>query len=154
VKKKRFLFALVALLLLGGLAWFALRREPPIDVQGHLSPRDIAEIKNLVRDEMRKEAFTGCSWRSPQRLPGAIQTFLKFQIKQIHATGPGRVEVLAAPFVDKNSSTTNVFNLKSSPAWALEERLVYQTSKGYTTCRVIMFIDHDVHDWPIMRATP
>ena len=155
LKKTRLLFALLALLLLGGgLVWFAIRREPPIDVQGHLSPRDIAEIKNLVRAEMRKEAFMGCSWRSPQQLPAAIQTFLKFQIKHIHATGPGRVEVVAWPYVHKNNSETNVFNLKSHPAWTLEERLIYQTSKGYTTCRVILSGLRDTNSLPVMRTTP
>ncbi|MDB6124089.1 MAG: hypothetical protein JWQ71_3082 [Pedosphaera sp.] len=79
VQKKRIMLIVVLLLIFGGILWFATHREVPIKVIGDLPAKDLAEIKSLVRHEMKREIFPFVSWRNVKGLPSAIWRFSTVQ---------------------------------------------------------------------------
>jgi hypothetical protein len=95
VKKTRIAIAILVLLLLcGGIFWLVERPEEKIVVHGNLPAKDLAEIKRVVRSEMRRQVFAHFSWSTVKALPAKLMELLHKKIETIN------VETYAKVFVE------------------------------------------------------
>ena len=123
MKKKRTVLLAFLLLLFSGILWFALHRDEKIVVEGNLSATDLAEIKRLVRSEMRRRVFPDFSWASVKALPASSLTYLQSQVLFIYAPANDPVLVAIAksrrPDASGNFPSDNLSLMKDADGWRI-----------------------------------
>jgi hypothetical protein len=92
---------LIVLLLAGAAAWWLLdavtkgaESGPPLRVVGTLPPRDLTEIRCLVRREIWRGVLPKFDWWSIRNLPAAVRSRASQRIRGITAQPNGTVEVI------------------------------------------------------------
>jgi hypothetical protein len=95
MKKKWIVLISVLLIVFSDILWLSMRPEPPIEVYGNLSTKEIVQIKSATRREMRHDLFPDFSWLSVKGLPGAIMEFSRRRILAIELGPNGKVIVVS-----------------------------------------------------------
>jgi hypothetical protein len=114
VRKKRIILVGLVLLVFGGVLFFRPQHEEEFVVDGVLSVADIAQIKRVVRLEMRREIFPSFSWNGLIHLPAASMQY--YQNRAIAVYVP---EKDAAILLTGRSSTGRFDDAKVSDVFSL-----------------------------------
>jgi hypothetical protein len=122
------LVALV-LLLFGGILFFGARREEKTVVHVNLSATEVAEIKSLVRTEMRRRLLPGFSWHNIIRMPAALSKELQCDILAISPNTTNFITVAVGKPVpgepDKMTDGGYFFLEKDTNGWHLDRTAGY-----------------------------
>jgi hypothetical protein len=129
VKKRRVILASVVLLVLGGIFWFALHREQSIQGTGDLPAKDLAEIKRIVRGDLRARFLPHFSWSGIKKFPGEINRFSQIRISRISVVPgmPGEIMVKVAFPADLSGRAPEAcYHLQKGPGrWQILNRTIY-----------------------------
>jgi hypothetical protein len=108
VKKKRLPLIALALLLFAAIFYFSFHRDKQIIVVGNLSAQDLAEIKTVVRAEMRHRILPDFSWSSIKSLPASTMDFFQNRIQTIIVTADSKASVWFTPQHDEGFNALNL----------------------------------------------
>lgn len=92
MKKKWIILISVVVVSLAGAVWFNGGGEQPVEIKGDLSAKDVADIKGVVRRELRRRILPGFSMQNIKELPTTVKNFSRLRIRsiQLFTTGPSK----------------------------------------------------------------
>jgi hypothetical protein len=128
-KRKKLVFALLALLVLGTGAFLYFRSpEKPIRINGNLAPEELAAVKSIVQREMWRNTFPNWSFKTFRNLPGGIKTTLSLHIESIDILSDDgwRHKMASVQMVSGKSSRDaagSYICAKSSNQWVVVARI-------------------------------
>jgi hypothetical protein len=103
-RKWGILFVLIPLAVLAAVFLPAAGDRNPIVVRGHPSPQDVAEIRKLVKKDMRGRIFPNLSTASFKGLSANVSAYLKYHIVEINTLGPSSAMVMVGDSTNVTAS--------------------------------------------------
>ena len=98
MKKSKKTAVAILLLLVAGIGGYLLltsAHRAPMQVVGTLTPKEVAEITSAVHHQMWRSTFPDFSWKTFQRLPGALARNVTAHITGIYGDSQSAVVLVA-----------------------------------------------------------
>lgn len=105
--KTRIILIAALAIVLGALIWAINKREPRITILGNLTSKDIAEIKNLVQGDWRKQLGRKISKYGIKSVPGALKGYVSYHICSIDAQSASGLGLVIAGLAKEGDVATN-----------------------------------------------
>jgi hypothetical protein len=121
-KKWGILFVLILVIGAAGTLWTLTHGQKPIPVQGYASAQDVADIRRVIKHDLRRTIFRTFSWASFKELPGRIKTYLRCELLEIDAPKDSNlafVQVRLDPPGVRQDQTSFYTLTKSSGHWEI-----------------------------------
>ncbi len=87
------LAAAILLAVLAAGVWIFSQPEKSVVIKGNISAQDVREIKQAVKNAMRKEVFPSFSWANLTAFPGRARWYFQRHVRSIEVIRPGQVMV-------------------------------------------------------------
>jgi hypothetical protein len=133
VKKKHLILILPGLAVLAGICWQFTRPVKAIPVHGNLSAKDVADIRRVVEQDMRRRILTDFSWKSLKALPANARNYFKYKITEINTDGPKRGNALAVVRLNPHNTFVDVYWMSNNDATWKQDMILHTVLSARVT---------------------